>query len=390
MSQMQYSLHILLGGLTVLALWRLYKWVHVYLMRYRLIRLYQCLPPARLPLNPFLLGLDFFLESLLAARSKKYLQHVQSIYHEYGNTFILQSSPFQPVIYTIEPANIKAILATKFTDYSAGSPRQKSFGPLLGSSIFLSDGQEWAHSRALLRPSFARSQVDDMPNYEKHVQNLIRAIPADRETAVDLSELFLKYTADVITEFMYGKSILSLSQPESFDSRLMKAFDEAQKGGEIRFQMGIFADWMPGQKNFWQSVKWLHDFMSKHVDEALRCHRDSKQELPKPSNDECSKEEMSRYIFLKEIAKLTDDPKVLRDELLSILFAGRDSTAATLTNLFFEISRRPEVWQLLRQEVAQKLNRGLPSFSNLSQMEYLHNCVNESRSLHLTAAHFLF
>ena len=387
---MQYSLHILLGSLTVFALWRAHRRVYIYLARCRLIRLHQCLPPPRLDLNPFLLGLDFFFNSLLAAKSKKYLRHVQSLYDTHGNTFILQSSPFQPVIYTIEPANIKAILATKFTDYAAGSPRQKSFGPLLGSSIFLSDGQEWAHSRALLRPSFARSQVDDMHNYEKHVQNLIRAIPTDGETVVNLSELFLRFTADVITEFMYGKSILSLSQPESFDSRLIKAFDEAQKGGEMRFQMGIFADWMPGQKNFWQSVKWLHEFMSKHVDEALRCHEHSKQELPKPSKDDCPKEETGRYIFLKEIAKLTSDPIVLRDELLSILFAGRDSTAATLTNLFFEISRRREVWQRLRQEVTQTLNRRSPSFSNLTQMEYLHSCVNESRSLHLTTAHFLF
>ncbi len=377
---MEYKLHFLLSSLTCLALYLLYRSITFHLTRRRILQLHQCLPPVKYPLIPFLFGLDIFLTSLRAVKSKTYLQRIQQLYNDYGNTFTLQSSYFSPpLIYTIEIANIKTILATKFADYTAGASRRKSFAPLLGRSIFLSDGEEWAHSRALLRPSFARNQINDMPRFEKHVKNLVRAIPVDGTTCVDLAELFLRFSADVITDFMFGESILSLSHPESFDTRFITMFQAAQDGGEARFRMGMFADLVPGQGRFWESVKWVHEFMDKHVDEALKFRQNAVQQVSLPADNYENKDER-RYIFLQEIARLSDDRRVLRDELLTILFAGRDSTAATLTNLFFELSRRRHIWQCLRQEVAKKLGGTPPSFSQLKEMKYLHKCVNESKS----------
>lgn len=219
-----------------------------------------------------------------------------------------------------------------------------------------------------------------MPHFEIHVQDLIVAIKAKGGREADLAPLFLRLSADVITGFMFGKSIRSLARAESIDTKFMDAFQGAQDGGEARFRMGVFADWMPGQEKFWESVKWVHAFMDEHVDEALRVHRATKQRASESLGDEKgSKEEKGGYIFLQEIAKMTDDREVLRDELLTIFFAGRDSTAATLTNLFFNLARKPDVWQRLRKEVMLKLRGDLPSFPQLKELDYLQNCINESK-----------
>ena len=50
------------------------------------------------------------------------------------------------VYNTMDPENIKAILATKFEDFGVG-PRLDFFGPLLGNGIFTSDGPHWERSR---------------------------------------------------------------------------------------------------------------------------------------------------------------------------------------------------------------------------------------------------
>lgn len=69
--------------------------------------------------------------------------------------------------------------------------------PLLGESIFTTDGVAWQHSREMLRPCFSRSQlVDDLEMFERHVQHLIQAIPRDRSSA-DLQELFFRFTLDL-------------------------------------------------------------------------------------------------------------------------------------------------------------------------------------------------
>ena len=44
------------------------------------------------------------------------------------------------MINTVEPANLQAMLATQFRDFEVGGRRHGAFGPLLGNSIFTSDG----------------------------------------------------------------------------------------------------------------------------------------------------------------------------------------------------------------------------------------------------------
>ncbi|PVH90061.1 hypothetical protein DM02DRAFT_686037, partial [Periconia macrospinosa] len=65
-------------------------------------------------------------------------------------------------IFTCEPQNIQAVLATQFKDFEFGAIRNGSFRPLLGHGIFATDGKEWEHSRAMLRPQFARDQINDL------------------------------------------------------------------------------------------------------------------------------------------------------------------------------------------------------------------------------------
>lgn len=56
-----------------------------------------------------------------------------------------------------------------------------------------------------------------------------------------------------------------------------------------------------------------------------------------------SPQDQERYVFLKELAKDTRDPKLLRDQLLNILLAGRDTTASLLSSVFYELAGNPKV-----------------------------------------------
>lgn len=56
--------------------------------------------------------------------------------------------------------------------------------------------------------------------------------------------------------------------------------------------------------------------------------------------------------------------------------AGRDTTASLLGNLFFMISKSPEIMAKLQQEV-DSLNGARPSYSSLRDMKYLKYCLRE-------------
>lgn len=122
---------------------------------YRKVREFKCQEPKRAPSGFF--GIEGLYRSYKARQENKFLEQLCTGHEDYGYTF-RQSSPIHAVTSTIEPENIKAILATKFNDFGLGT-RHKQFYPLLGDGIFTLDGPGWTHSRALLRPQFARDQV---------------------------------------------------------------------------------------------------------------------------------------------------------------------------------------------------------------------------------------
>ena len=200
------------------------------------------------------------------------------------------------------------------------------------------------------------------------MEDLLKAIPRDGST-VDLGDLFLRYTAEVTTDFMFGESIQSLSSPESVQSSLMQAFQEAQTGGERRFRLGFFARFLP-QPTFYQAVKQVHAHVDTHIDKAIKQH-----ELQKQSRNDPGQED-ERYILLHELLNLTDDGQTIRNELTAVFFAGCDTTSALLSNLFFVLARNPLIWHRLCDEVNQLQGRK-PALDELKALKYLGYCLNE-------------
>ena len=122
--------------------------------------------------DPFF-GVDVFLDGEKAMREKRFLQYLAKHFEDHGSTFKWNLMG-DDVIFTNEPKNLQAVLATKFSDFDIGKTRQQVTKPFWGIGIFNSDGPMWVHSRALVRPNFPRDLISDIRMYDKHVSNLIR------------------------------------------------------------------------------------------------------------------------------------------------------------------------------------------------------------------------
>lgn len=131
------------------------------------------------------------------------------------------------------------------------------------------------------------------------------------------------------------------------------------------------------RKSFHEDLKRMDNFLQPYIEHVLSL---SKEEL----DDKLS----IRESFLDALARFTKDPKVLRDQLVSVLLAGRDTTAATLSFCLFELSRNPDVVRKLRAEIANKLGRGRgkdgmkPTYTDLKEMKYLNAVINETMRLY--------
>lgn len=142
------------------------------------------------------------------------------------------------VIFTADPQNLKAILATQFQDFGKGDSFYQDWHEFLGSGIFSVDGKLWSQSRALIRPMFVKERVADLDILERHVSKLI-AVMKEEGTgggeAVEVKDLFYRYTLDAITEFLFGRSVDSL---EHANAEFAGAFSEIQQTQNIIARAG--------------------------------------------------------------------------------------------------------------------------------------------------------
>lgn len=89
------------------------------------------------------------------------------------------------------------------------------------------------------------------------------------------------------------------------------------------------------------------------------------------------------YTFLHALAGFTRDRKVLRDQIIAILLAGRDTTASTLSWALYEMSRYPETVRKLRTEILDTVGEDrTPTYSDLKNMPYLKAVINETLRLY--------
>ncbi|KAJ9665189.1 hypothetical protein H2201_004663 [Coniosporium apollinis] len=317
------------------------------------------------------LGLDFVYEAVKYASENRNLAFWEKSFsrgpEDHNYTLEFRTSG-QRIIFTADPENIKAILATQFQDYGKGEQFNKDWHDFLGDSIFTTDGERWHNSRQLIRPQFIRDRLSDLDIFERHFQELAPKLGGKGQT-VDVADLFFRYTLDAATDFLLGRSVNSLVDPQV---RFAKAFGEVQRFQSLIARIGPLHKLLPRRK-FREGLKVINEFVNPYIDEALRL---SPEELEKRSKSD------QGYTFLHALAGYTRDRTVLRDQLVAVLLAGRDTTACTLSWLFHHLSLNPRIVQKLRQEISEHCGTSPPSYAALKNMRYLQHTLNETLRLY--------
>ncbi|KAH7064272.1 cytochrome P450 52A11 [Paraphoma chrysanthemicola] len=284
--------------------------------------------------------------------------------------YTVEAGVGERVILTAEPENIKAILATQFKDYGKGEQFRKDWHAFLGNGIFTTDGQLWHNSRQLIRPQFVKDRLSDIEIFEEHVQVLMTKLGQGQE--IDTLDMMFRYTLDAATHFLLGHSVDSLHNPQTL---FADAFYNAQRIQSIVAKVGPLNWLVPRQRmGFYSSIKIINDFVDRFIEQALAL---SQNELEEKTNHDRG------YTFLHAIAGYTRDRNVLRDQLVSILLAGRDTTACTLTWVIYHLSMDPKITAKLRQEIVDTVGlQRTPTYDDLKNMKYLQHILNETLRLY--------
>lgn len=99
------------------------------------------------------------------------------------------------------------------------------------------------------------------------------------------------------------------------------AFAEVQRVQSIIARAGPLARFVP-RKSFRDGMKVINNFINSYIEKTLSL---SPEDLASKGKSDAG------YTFLHALAGFTRDRAVLRDQLIAVLLAGRDTTACTLS-----------------------------------------------------------
>lgn len=354
----KYILALILSAITIRANVSLIK---SYLFERRAQSL-GCAPPTTFPHKDPILGLDTFFEGLRALKEHKLLELFEARFAKHGQSYynlVLGRWFFS----TNEPENIKAILGSNMDDFPIDGPRLWATRPVLGPrSVFSSNGGQWHQARAMIRPSFVRDQVADLQHFNRHIENFLRVVPRDGST-FDIQELMQKMTMDSSTDFMLGYSTNSLLVASPEAQQFLNDFDFASEQSAKVARLGPALYFLLQRK-----LEEVRDRMRQYILFYLKM---AVAEKPKKKD--------RGYVFLDAMLESGEPEDYLVDQILSIIIAGRDTTAAAMSALFYYLARDPAAVQKLRKEI-QDLAVETPTWEQLRQMKYLNNIIREGMS----------
>lgn len=310
---------------------------------------------------------------------------------------MLSASPTQTItvsrlgarrtIVTANPQNVNYILKTNFTNFPKGKPFTEILGDFLGNGIFNVDGDLWYNQRKLVAHQFTatslRAYVEGLlrDEVEKKLMPAVEAAAADGKV-VDLQELLRRFAFDLVCRVSLGYNPRCLEYDGLGSSHpILEAFDAASDICARRGAAPMAAAWkikrcldFGSEKKLREAIGKIHSFVDEIVGEKKRnviigsCKR----------GDE-SWDEMD--LVSKMVSDGMDD-EVVRDTMISFIMAGRDTTSAAMTWLFYLLSCHPHVeHQVVRELTMLEHRNNSWKHGTLKELRWLKACICESMRL---------
>uniref|UniRef100_A0A0E0M9Z3 Cytochrome P450 n=1 Tax=Oryza punctata TaxID=4537 RepID=A0A0E0M9Z3_ORYPU len=325
------------------------------------------------------------------------LYHVRRI-HDYHTALSRKHTTFRMLvpagghqIYTCDPAVVEHILKTNFANYGKGPFNHGNAKDLFGDGIFAIDGEKWKQQRKIASYDFSTRALRDFSCavFKKNAAKLAGIVShhASSNQSMDFQGLMLRATMDSIFTIAFGTDLNTLDGSGE-GSRFAAAFDDASEFTMLRYI-----------SPFWKLARLLNVGIEAMLKERIKVVDEFVYRLIRARSDELSDahDSGSRQDILTRFLQATTsdsgvDYKYLRDIILNIVIAGKDTTAGALAWFLYMVCKHPEVQEKICNEAMEATNAGdtasvdefLQSLTDqaLNNMHYLHAALTETLRLY--------
>lgn len=278
-------------------------------------------------------------------------------------------------LYVInDTKEVKRMMVDEVREFPKSAFLHELLSPLLGESIFTTNGEVWKKQRELLRPSFEMTRINKVFNLmsEAVVDMMDRFSKYPNHAVIEVDEAMTFITADVIF-----RTIMSSKLDEEKGKKILNAF--------VTFQEQSVHTAM---RRMFRFPKWLSYVLGdRKRAKAGDVIRQVLSDIIKPRYDMADNAEFEDILGSLLLVVDADTNKrfsfeEILDQVAMLFLAGHETTASSLTWTLYLLSLYPKEQEKAYEEITQILQGGAIEISHLRQFKYLTNIFKESLRLY--------
>ena len=274
------------------------------------------------------------------------------------------------------PDDIKHVLQENAASYTKGRGIEK-MRRFLGDGLLTSEGELWRRQRKLAQPAFHHKRLQGLVNtmseataamlgrFRGHAQSGAR---------IDIAKEMMRVTLAIVGQTLFSADVSG--DADAVGHALTVALEYTSRRLKTLIDIPPHVP-TPENLRFVHAVKTLDRVVYGIIEERRRTGEDTGDLLSMLmlAKDEETGEAMS--------------DRQLRDEVMTIVLAGHETTANALAWTWYLLSKEPVVWRALREEVTRVLPNGaVPTFEDLPKLKYTRMVIEEAMRLYPPAWFF--
>ena len=317
--------------------------------------------------TPYLRG-DPLFGSARAFRNDP-LEFIEAARRKHGDFVRIRLGPYR-VYLLLGPEHVRHLLQKNPGNYLKDGYEHNE--PLTGRGLLTSEGDFWRRQRRLVQPAFHKERLRDMAETmtdatEEMLERWQDHLKGGGDLPLEIDAEMSRLTLSIVSRTLMGTDVSGgVSEVgRSLEYTLWYAF---RRTG--RFFNPPFGFPTPKNLRYTRAIRTLESLVYYLIDGRRRSDEDRGDLLSMlvQAQDAETGESMGR--------------KQLRDEVMTFLAAGYETTARALAWVFYLLDRNPEEGRRLREELARVLDGRTPAYEDLPRLVYTRMFVQEAMRLY--------
>jgi len=276
---------------------------------------------------------------------------------------------FSPAYLISHPESIKYVLQEHARNYNKDLITYTMFKPMLGQGLLINDGPSWLHQRRLMQPAFHRTRLTTYGTLmtDATVAMLERwQACSEGGMPLNMAEEMMRLTLRIVGQALFT---LDLNQ------------EVGTVGYAVTTVLELFGDYVfrpfpplgvptPRNRRLQRAIHALDQVVYRLIAERRTLQTEGRDLLA-----------MLLLAQDEETGQGMNDRQV-RDEVMTLLLAGHETTANTLTWTWYLLSQSPEIERRLHAELNEVLGGRVPTVADLPELEYTRMVIEEALRLY--------